>query len=265
MYDLVIGLRVYPGISKNPVLEGSKLTTFEVVYKSVVSSVGSLNTKIVVFSDGCGDDFYAMIKENTPNRYDLEIKKVDCFSNPKSFEIQYDYLASCDSRLVALIEDDYILSPGALNEVYNYAAELNFKGYFSFFNAADYYSHILHRYRCNVTYFQGNYWRTAASTTLTFLCSPGTLRKNRIIFSTFKYGNSDHNIWAVQTKLGWGRLLSTLIIAPNKNNFKRFGKFFAVLIILFPIVAFRREKLWVCLPGKGTHLETTGYSYDDIG
>ena len=38
MYDLEIGLRVYPGISKKPSLKGSKLETFEKVYGSILET-----------------------------------------------------------------------------------------------------------------------------------------------------------------------------------------------------------------------------------
>ncbi|MDC3194290.1 hypothetical protein OAT56_02120, partial [Amylibacter sp.] len=78
MYDLEIGLRVYPGISKKPLLKGSKLETFEQVYGSILTSSQTLNTKITVFSDGCDDEFHEMIQNMTSERYDLEIVKVDC-------------------------------------------------------------------------------------------------------------------------------------------------------------------------------------------
>ncbi len=262
MYDLVIGLRVYPGITKKPVLKGSKLTTFKAVYKSVVNSLGPLNAKIVVFSDGCGDEFHEMMENMTPERYDLEIIRVDCFSNKKSFKKQYDYLSESNAKLVVSLEDDYLLDVGALYSVFKYAESQGFKGYYTFFNSSDYYSHELHDYKSKITYFEGNYWRTVASTTLTFLCTPITLRRNRAFFRTYSFGNFDHNVWASQTKLGWWCILISIFKKPSVNNLKRLLKFFLTLLLLFPLVFLRREYLWVCIPGKGTHLETMGYSFD---
>ena len=262
MYDLVIGLRIYPGISKNPVLKGSKLETFKQVYCSIIKSIESLETKIVIFSDGCGDDFHKMIEEETPTKYNLEIKKVNCFSGTKSFKKQYNYLSSCDSKLVALLEDDYLLDVGALDSVFKYAESQGFKDYYTFFNSSDYYTHNLHNYRSKITYFEKNYWRTAASTTFTFLCSPATLRRNKVFFATYSIGNFDHNVWISQTKLGWWPLFSSIFKEPTINNTKRVLKFIFMLIFLFPFIFFRRENLWVCLPGKGTHLETSGFTFE---
>lgn len=262
MYDLEIGLRVYPGISKNPTLKGSKLETFEKVYGSILESSQSLKTKLTVFSDGCGDEFHEMMRKVTPEKYDLKIVKVDCFSNPESFRLQYDYLSKSKARLVALIEDDYLLDPDALDTVFGFAESKQFKSYYTFFNSSDYYSHELHNYRSTINFFEGNYWRTVASTTLTFICSPVTLRRNRRFFRTFSFGNFDHSLWASQTKLGWRCLFTSVFRKPSVNKLKRLLKFSLTLFFLFPIVFSRRENLWVCMPGKGTHLETQGFSPD---
>ncbi|PCJ40437.1 MAG: hypothetical protein COA71_11320 [SAR86 cluster bacterium] len=262
MYDLLIGLRVYPGISKKPILKGSKVDTFGKVYFSILNSTQSLNAKIVIFSDGCGIEFHEMIENMTPERYDLEIIRVDCFSGPKSFKKQYDYLSASDAKLVALLEDDYLLDVGALDSVFKYAASQGFKNYYTFFNSSDYYTHDLHDYKSKIIYFDGDYWRTVASTTFTFLCSPATLKKNYVFFRTYSIGNFDHNIWALQTKLGWWCLLVSIFKKPSVNNFKRLLKFFLTLLLLSPLVFSRRENLWVCIPGKGTHLETLGCSFE---
>lgn len=262
MYDLEIGLRVYPGISKKPLLKGSKLETFEQVYGSILTSSQTLNTKITVFSDGCGDEFHEMIQNMTSERYDLEIVKVDCFSNSKSLKLQYEHLSKSNAKLVALIEDDYLLDFDALSTVFKYAESKQFKDYYTFFNSSDYYLHNLHNYRSSINYFEGNYWRTVASTTFTFICSPATLRRNRAFFKTYSFGNFDHTVWASQTKLGWKCLFTSLFRKPTVNNLKRLMKFCLTLFFLLPIVISRRENLWVCMPGKGTHLETQGCSLD---
>lgn len=262
MYDLVIGLRVYPGISKEPILKGSKLETFTQVYKSILDGIGGINVKLIVFSDGCNDDFHSMMEKFKSPMIDLEIKKIDCFSNIKSFRIQYEYLSLCDSKLVALIEDDYLIQKGALETIFKYAKSINFKGYYTFFNSSDYYDHYLHNYKSNINYDNGVYWRTVASTTLTFICSPATLKNNRVVFSTYFAGNFDHNIWILLTKIGRWQLLISVFKNPNLNNFKRTSKFILAYFLLFPYIAFKRENLWVCIPGKGTHLETLGVSHE---
>ena len=262
MYDLEIGLRVYPGISKKPLLKGSKLETFKQVYHSILISSQSLSTKITVFSDGCGDEFHDMIRKMTSKRHNLEIVEVNLFSGPKSFKLQYDYLSKSKAKLVALLEDDYLLDSDALETVFRYAESKQFKSYYTFFNSSDYYSHELHNYRSNIDYFEGNYWRTVASTTFTFLCSPSTLKRNRGFFRTYSLGNFDHNVWASQTKLGWFCLNASILRKPNANNLKRLLKFYLTLLVLFPLVLSRRENLWVCVPGKGTHLETQGFSFE---
>ena len=58
------------------VMIGTKLETFEKVYRSLVKSIGSLNTRIVVFSDGCGSDFHQLITRSTPEKYDFEIIQI---------------------------------------------------------------------------------------------------------------------------------------------------------------------------------------------
>ena len=215
MYDLVIGLRVYPGISKKPILKGTKLETFEKVFLSMIESIGSLHTKIVIFSDGCGEEFFQLINRSTPKKYDLEIIQVDCFSGPKSFKKQYDYLSDANARLVALLEDDYLFSINALDHVFQFAKSMNFKGYYTFFNSSDYYQHELHKYKSRIIYFNNLYWRSAASTTLTFLCSPKTLKQNKVFFRSYSYGNFDHNIWLLQTKLGWKCLFFSIFKELN--------------------------------------------------
>tara|TARA_B100000989_G_C19461874_1_gene436600 strand:- start:98 stop:895 length:798 start_codon:yes stop_codon:yes gene_type:complete len=262
MNDLVIGLRVYPGISKTPVLKGSKFETFEKVYSSILNSIGTLKAKIVVFSDGCGPEFHEMMEKMTSEKYDLEILRVDCFSGPKSFKKQYDFLAKCDAKLVAFLEDDYLLDPGALDSVFKYAESQQFKNYYTFFNSSDYYLNDLHNYKSKITYFKGDYWRTVASTTFTFLCSPATLKRNRIFFRTYSLGNYDHNVWAAQTNLGWWCLNASILRKPSTNNLKRLLKFYLTLLLLFPLIFSRRENLWVCVPGKGTHLDMLGVSHD---
>ncbi len=262
MYDLVIGLRVYPGISKKPVLKGTKLETFEKVYRSLVKSIGSLSTRIVVFSDGCGSDFHQLITRSTPEKYDFEIIQVNCFSGPKSFKKQYDYLSSVNAKLVALLEDDYIFDVNALENIFHFAKSMSFKGYYTFFNSSDYYQHKLHSYKSQIVHFKDTYWRSVASTTLTFICSPKTLRKNKVFFRTYSLGNFDHNIWLLQTKLGWNCLLLSIYKDFNPNNLKRVAKFTLSLVVMFPLVLLRHEKLWVSCPGMGTHLEKSGFSFD---
>lgn len=262
MFDLVIGLRVYPGVSKSPVLKGTKLQTFEQVYRSILNSTKLIDVKIVVFLDGCGDDFCELIKDITPERFALELKQLKCLSGRRSFRKQYDYLAQCNAQLVAFLEDDYLLDEGALDCVFKYAESQNFEDYYTFFNSSDYYTHELHNYKCRVSFFDGVYWRTAASTTFTFLCSPKMLSRNRLYFLTYSLGNFDHNIWACQTRVGWWCLLSSIFRTPSINNWKRFFKFICTLFLLSPIIFTRRQNLWVCIPGKGTHLETQGLSFD---
>lgn len=262
MKDYVIGVRVYPGISKNPVLKGSKLETFTKVYASIINSTENLNVKIVVFSDGCSGAFHKMIEEVTPKRNELEIIKLDCQNGKKSFNVQYEYLLKSKTKLVAFLEDDYLLESDALVSILEFAAERNFEDYYTFFNSSDYYHSELHRYKSLVAYSKGQYWRTVASTTLTFICTPEMLQKNRIFFKTYLLGNFDHNIWILQTKLGWWCILLTAIKSPSANNMKRLLKFLVTILILFPYVVLRRQKLWVCVPGKGTHLETRGFCLD---
>ena len=177
-----------------------------------------------------------MMQKMTSEKYDLEIIKVDCFSNQKSFKLQYDYLSKSKAKLVALLEDDYLLDPDALDSVFRYAVSILLKSYYSFFNSSDYYSHELHSYRSTINYFEGSYWRTVASTTLTFICSPVTLRRNRPFFRTFSLGNFDHSVWASQTKLGWRCFFTSVFRKPTANNLKRLLKFYLTLFFLFPIV-----------------------------
>ena len=260
-FDLELAVRVYPGISKNPVLPGSKLETFGRCFSSLVEATRSLHAKFHVIYDGCPQDFPDLVRSSVAKTHALEEHFLEGAGNVETFKLQREILKKSDAKLVGLVEDDYFFTRTSILELVDFAKSDNYTGFYTIFNSSDYYQLDLHRYKSKIKFNNGRYWRNASSTTLTFFASPTLLRRFNRVFTSFDYGNYDHTLWLVITKKYLGNFLLCLMFAPTKKKFIRLYK----IIKSIPFINyFRSADLWVPLPSLGAHLEEEGFPLDNV-
>jgi len=260
-FDIELAIRVYPGISKSPVIPGTKLETFGRCFASLVQSTGDLRTKIHVIYDGCPRKFAAMVNSTVRPTQTLEEHFLEGVGNEKTFKLQRKILMQSNANLIGLVEDDYFFRNSALSELFDFAKADKFAGFYTIFNSSDYYRLDLHDYKSEIKFHAGRYWRNASSTTLTFFASPYMLRRFDRVFASFDHGNYDHTLWLAITKRYLGSFLLCLMRSPTKKKFIRLYK----LIKFLPFInLFRQADLWVPLPSMGAHLEAEGFPLDDI-
>lgn len=260
-FDIELVVRVYPGISKTPVLSGTKLETFGKCFSSLVEATRSLHTKIHVIYDNCPEDFAELVRATVAGADTLEEYFLDGAGNEETFRLQRRILAKSDAKLVGLVEDDYIFAATSISELADFAKNDDYAGFYTIFNSSDYYRLDLHEYKSKIKFNNGRYWRNVSSTTLTFFASPALLRRFDKVFKSFDYGNYDHTLWLVITKRYLGNFLLCLMLRPTKKKFIRLYK----LIKYSPFVNFRHKAdLWVPIPGLGAHLEEEGFPLDKV-
>lgn len=259
--DIELAVRVYSGISKSPVMPGTKLETFGKCFSSLVGATGNLRTKIHVIYDSCPANFSEMVRAIVPASCTLEEHFLDGAGNEETFKLQRRILGKSNAKLIGLVEDDYFFKESSIVELFEFAENDGCKGFYTIFNSADYYQLALHKYRCEIKFNAGRYWRNASSTTLTFFASPALLRRFDKVFASFDYGNYDHTMWLVITKRYLGNFLLCLMRRPTRKNFIRLYK----LVKYAPFIKFfHRADLWVPLPSLGAHLEEEGFPLDEI-
>lgn len=112
----------------------------------------------------------------------------------------------------------------------------------------------LHRGPKWLAVFENHHWRTAASTCLTFLTRKSALARYERVFRSFsRPGGDDCALWLSLTK---HRVLNPVAVfgylARREFYWKSLVK---AWLFCWPQIVFgRRAKLWVPVPGVGTHL-----------
>ncbi|MBF4474376.1 glycosyltransferase family 2 protein [Methanobacterium formicicum] len=258
-YDLTIAYRIYPKISKNPIVfNKDKYKLSELCLRSLKKSLGDLKVKMIVLLDNCPSEYSDLFK-----RYfdpdDLELIHLEGVGNLKTFSMQIEILLDQKfSDVVYFAEDDYYYLPNQFSEMINFLIKSDDVDFVSPFDHIDYYKYNFHNYNSKIKFCEKKHWRTVATTCLTFLTTKETLKNTQNIFKSYTRGNYDTSIWASLTKYN---IFNPFKLLRYQEKPYFIGVFFkswrySVIQNFFG----KRWSLWTPIPTIATHVETEDVS-----
>jgi hypothetical protein len=261
-HDLAVAYRIYPSVSR-PALglpfSDDKYRLSEACLHSFKESLGSLRVKVWAILDGCPPD-YAELFRNCFADDDLELVHCDELGNQATFARQIDILLGQeDAPLVYFAEDDYFYLPNKFCLMVDFLKAHADVDFISPFDHLDCYTTDLHHTPKWIRPHGDHHWRTAASTCLTFLTRKEVLASCESVFRSYARGNFDCAIWLSLTKQ---RVLNPLALARYLVHGEFYWRVLVKSWIFCPwqILFGRRFKLWVPIPGIGTHLDRKALS-----
>jgi hypothetical protein len=254
-YDLAVAYRIYPRVSKIPALfPKDKFRLARACLRSFRESLGNLQVKMFVLLDGCPKEFDDIFTECF-ERPDLELIRLDGVGNRQTFSKQIDVLQQQQcAEAVYFAEDDYFYLPGQFEKMLNFLRTVPEADFISPYDHPDYYTLPLHVGPHEERQIDGQSWRTAASTCLTFLTTKKTLSENRRILRTYACGNPDVSLWLSLTKQA---VFDPEIVRKCLAQRAALGGFVAISWLYgWPqILSGARRKIWVPIPSIATHTE----------
>lgn len=253
-YDLAIAYRIYPKVSKNPIVFGDdKFKLSELCLRSFKDSLGDLNVKMYVLLDKCPPGYTELFKKYFDEN-DLKLITLDGIGNLGTFGMQVDLLLNQEfSEMIYFAEDDYFYLPKQFDEMIKFLKDNDDVDFVSPFDHIDYYKYNFHNYKSEIRFSNKKHWRNVATTCLTFLTTKETLHRTKKTFNTYTKGNYDTSIWASLTK--------TNIFNPFKLlTYKKKPYFIAVFFKSWRYSMVQhlfgtRWTLWVPIPTIATHME----------
>ncbi len=250
---LAVCIRVYPGISKEPIIKGPKLSTFQKCLNSFLQGLDSFSfVDISILTDNCDELFLKGIKDvciENPNR-------VFCFvdssktGNQNTFLQQIEILSKKKADFLMFLEDDYYFLPNWSLSFFELVNKVgNDKCFFSGYRSSDYEHDFFHIYkkvkRSNLS---------EVSTTLSFIVSSSIFFNYKKVFMTFSKGNFDSVLWLnITDKFALRRLFIVFIFNHDLISFKKLVKY----ILFFKHV--KKIPLYVPLYSFMIHLEKRGF------
>ena len=184
----------------------------------------------------------------------------DALGNHATFARQIDILLGQeDAPLVYFAEDDYFYLPNKFRLMVDFLKAHADVDFISPFDHLDCYTTDLHHTPKWIRPHGDRHWRTAASTCLTFLTRKEVLARCESVFRSYARGNFDCAIWLSLTKQ---RVLNPLALARYLVRGEFYWRVLVKSWIFSPwqILFGRRFKLWVPIPGIGTHLDRKALS-----
>lgn len=256
-YDVAIALRVYPGISKQPIGNfRSKLEMFQVNLHSLLLALENTRAFFYLILDGCDQRFEDFARSRI-GEANIEIDRRNGIGNEKTFLLQIEWLLKQTySEFLFFAEDDYVYQPGTFGPMLKLLeSEADF---ISPHNHGDYYRSKLQKILGTRLLFSENrQWHLPASTCLTFLTRRGVLKETRAVFETYERGNLDFTLFTVLTRPEVFRFPSFRLIG-DYFFFRCFLK--AWWMCPMQLIFGRSYRLAVPLEAAGTHLQ-----YDETG
>jgi len=261
-FDLTVAMRIYPGISKEPVyFSDDKLEMVRSMLESFKKSTGALRVKYLIILDRCPEEYSQLIQELYGAKYELqyEIHSIhEGGGNMYTFTKQIELLLDQnDSEYIMFAEDDYLYLDNQLSK----CVEFLQKPYVDFvapYDHMDYYSLKMHDHPVHVRISNGLHWREASSTTLTFLTTKTVLSKTQKYFRTFARKNWDCSIFWTLCKyhiFSIRSLFYFIMEATRGNSF--FLKIWLRCWYFTPFanIFTRKYRLWSPIPSAATHLQ----------
>jgi len=253
-YDLTIAYRIYPGVSKNPIVfNDDKYKLSELCLRSLKESLGDLKAKMFVLLDNCPSEYNDLFKKYF-NDEDLELIELNGIGNFATFGMQIDLLLEQDfSDMVYFAEDDYFYLPDQFEEMLKFLKNNDDVDFVSPFDHIDYYKYNFHNYKSEIKFSEKKHWRNVATTCLTFLTTKETLNKTKDIFKTYTRGNYDTSIWASLTKYN---IFNPFKLFKYSEKPYFMGVFYKSWRYLFIQNLFGKKwTLWTPIPTIATHIE----------
>jgi hypothetical protein len=256
--DIAIAYRIYPGVSKTPIVfSDDKLKLTEVGVSTLKKSLGQLRSKIFFLLDNCPLAYEAMIKKYFTEHEAIFIH-YEGIGNLATFGKQIDLLLlQTDSEIIMFAEDDYIYKPRELEKAVDLFSANEEIDFVTPYDHSDSYSLPIHtRHQYEIIIHAGLHWRSSASTCLTFLTTKKTLKRTESIFRSYCHNNWDSSLWFALTKYNVATLKSIFLFINDTFLFKTVIKswLYGWRQILFG----KRYKLWQPMPSIATHMEKTG-------
>ncbi|EKE04385.1 MAG: glycosyl transferase family 2 [uncultured bacterium] len=247
-YDLVIAYRIYPRVSKIPIIfSDDKYKLSELCLRSFKKSLGSLKIKMIALLDNCPDSYEELFKKYFTHE-ELDIIKLRGIGNLETFDLQVKLLSEQNySESVYFAEDDYFYLPDQFHILLDFLKNNEDVDFISPYDHMDYYTNKLHNHSGSVKIFGGKHWREASSTCMTFLTTKTNLLKTSDVFESYARGNKDNSLWLSLTKYHIFNPVKTLLWSCVRRTWFHswaqnfFGK---------------RYKLWIPVPAVGTHMES---------
>ncbi len=239
---LSVYYRVNPRVSKNPVVHpDDKLRLSELALRSFVDGLGCLDSSVTVIYDSCPPGYYKLFKRYLPDHQTLLLEGA---GNRGSWERQLELIKHEHNGLVYLAEDDYYYKPGALESLADFIQGTR-ADFATPYDHPDYYRLPFHSGRYEIKYYNGQYYRTAGTTTNTFMARRRTLLRVMPTLQTYSRGNSDAGYWM--------SLTGHNLLSRYSHWSWRHAHWPQVLRTLVD----GSYKLWCPVPGTATHLESS--------
>ncbi len=255
--DLAIAFRVYPGVSKRPVVHaGDKAALVRLGLASLRRALGGLRVRVHAILDGCPPEYEDLVREYFPGP-DTGVEFCDQIGNRATFLRQGEWLLAQDfAEAIFFAEDDYFYRPDTFLPMLSFLKEGRGIDFVTPYDHVDYHVHPLHRRTKLRREHEGRTWRREATTCLTFLTTRTVLGETWPLFRAFADGAADSTIWAALTRI----LFSPATILRNAPADREVPVIYADALRRFPrqILAGKSYGLWCPEPGFATHLESTG-------
>ncbi len=223
---IAICLRVYSGVSKCPVVGGTKYETFMRCFNSLVAGFPFFQfVDLTILFDRCPPAFREGASAVLKNAINVEYSLLDSISNGNTgtFREQLKILESKTTDYLLFLEDDYLFVEDWPKFFINLISKEVVPNIFiTGFRSNDYDVLSFHRYFSSFRKPENQ-----VSTTLTFFTTPKVLAETRIVFETFLYGNFDNVLWLYLTdKYAIYRLLLEVINLRTKKSLSKLFKYF---------------------------------------
>jgi hypothetical protein len=257
-HEVAIAYRVYPGVSKTPLIHANnKLALATTCLASFKEALGDVRAKMFVLLDSCPPEYYALFRRYFADE-DLAFIELGHVGNQESFLKQIEVLLDQnDSEAVYFAEDDYLYLPNTFREMLN-AIKVGIKGeradFVTPYDHSDYYSLLLHRHDREFGKKGDREWQTVNSSCLTFLTTKTTLRETRAILETYRNKkNLDASIWLSLTHYQiFNPVVYLTTFLKERSSFKILLK---AWIYNGPRLLGRRYRLWSPKPSLATHTD----------
>ena len=256
-YDLAIAYRIYPKITKIPAFyPKDKLKLSEFCLKSLKESLGDLKVKMWVLLDNCPQEYEDLFLKYF-DADDLELIKLDGIGNQRTFVMQLDILLKQnDADVVYLAEDDFFYQKNQFPEMVSFISNNSDVDFISPYDHSDYYNQPIHEFKYKIKVSSEKHWRTATSSTCTFMTKKSILVKTHKIFRTYEHKkNTDGPIWFSLTKYNVFRLFKFMRYCFTSRIYRNY--ILLAWIFNFRQILFgKKRKLWVPIPAIATHLDS---------
>jgi hypothetical protein len=258
MHDLAVAYRIYPGVSgpsRGLPFDQDKLHQAELCVRSFRRATSSLKVKLWAIMDSCPVEYEQMFRRYFQPE-DLVLINLQKAGNYGTFAKQVSILIEQnDAECVFFAEDDYLYTDRDFSSLVRFLQHGGDVDFISPFDHTDDYTLELHNFPKLVRVYEGQHWRNAASTCLTFLTTKRTLQRFRNVFLSYSRGNFDVGVWLALTKYRLFNPFHRFLYNPQGKYFMMRSFLKAWRYSAGQILFGKRARLWVPMPSFALHLD----------